>query len=69
MYRAYDVTVRKEDREKADMILEQYDVDEITCSETSHSDGSSTITYWIRPYLCEDVDDIINEFKQANILI
>ena len=68
-FRAYDVKIRKEDREKADAILEQHDVDEITCSEEKDSDGSATITYWIRPYLCEDVDIIMNEFVTAGIQI
>ena len=69
MYRAYDVTVRKEDRDMAITILELHDVDEIECSEEKQRDGSIAITYRIRPYLCEDIDDIVNEFKQNGIQI
>ena len=69
MYRAYDITIRKEDRTKVDAILEQYDVDDITYSEEKHSDGSVTITYWIRPYLSIDIDDIVNGLKQNGIQI
>ena len=69
MYRTYDVKIREEDRTRADAIFENHDVDEITCSETKNSDGATTITYWIRPYLCEDFEDIVNDLKLAGIQI
>ena len=64
LYRAHDITIRKEDQAKADAILEQHDVDEITCEY-----GSTRITYWIRPYLCEDIDDIMKDFKDNGIQV
>lgn len=68
LYQATDIKIRKEDRAKADKILEQHDVDEITCSEGNDGDFR-TVTYWIRPYLSEDIDDIVKDFRDNGIQV
>lgn len=68
LYQAHDITIRKEDQAKADKILEQHDIDEITCSE-GNDGGCRTVTYWIRPYLSEDIDDIVKDFRDNGIQV
>jgi hypothetical protein len=71
MYRAYDVKIKKEDRKKADEILWQHwsngDIDGITVNDGRSIDGIETIVYWIRPYIYEDLETIMDEFEQAGI--
>lgn len=68
MYRVYDVTIRKEDSEKAEKILVQHwndgDIDDMHVRIQS-----KTVTYWINPYIYEDFETIKNEFKLAGIQI
>lgn len=72
-YRVHDVKIRKSDRNKADAILwEHYDkgdLDDFTVDVIVHKDrdGNDVITYRIKPYIYEDLETIINEFKQAGI--
>jgi hypothetical protein len=75
-YRVHNVTIRKEDRDKADAIIEKHylagDIDEVyTEKRAAHVDGEliMTVSYWISPYICEDLQIIIDEFKQEGIQI
>lgn len=72
MYQAHDVCIRKEDREKADAILDSHyqtgDIDD-TQEVWETRDGVETITYHIHPYIYEDFEAIIQEFKQAGIQV
>ena len=71
MYQVHNVTIQKEDQEKADAILysHQYDYDDIHVGEDVDSEGNRTITYWIKPYIYEDFEDIVNEFKENGIRV
>jgi hypothetical protein len=72
-YQAYNVLMRKEDQAKADAILEKHwmagDIDVITTNVRENSDGSAKVEYWISPYICEDLDVIVDEFKLVGIHI
>lgn len=72
-YQVHTVTILKEDREKADAILEKHwmmgDIDAITTNEEKGTDGCIKIIYWISPYICEDLGVIENEFKQEGIRV
>ena len=70
LYQKYSITVKAEDRAKADDILAKHwfagDLDDV--GGTTHKNSSGfVITYWIRPYLYEDYEAILNEFKEAGI--
>lgn len=71
MYQVHSVTIQKEDREKADAILysHQYDYDDIREDGSVDSQGNCTITYWIKPYIYEDFETIVNEFKENGIRV
>lgn len=75
LYRAHSVTIRKEDEDKADKILcEHYqkgDLDDHTIDPIHNKDreGNVTSTYWIKPYIYEDFETIVNEFKEAGIQV
>jgi hypothetical protein len=72
-YRVHNVVIPKADRVKADLILEKHwmkgDIDAITCDSVPRSNGETTIAYWIAPYLCEDLQIIVDEFKQEGIRV
>ena len=69
MYRVYDVKIQKEDQVKADDILLKHwnagDIDAIS----SDNRENGIVTYWINPYIYEDLETIKNEFKLAGIQI
>ena len=71
MYQVHSVTIRKEDEAAADLILHEYrwDYDDIRTTVDQHSDGSTTVTYWIKPYIYEDFEAIVNEFKDVGIQV
>lgn len=73
-YQRYTVTVRTNDRSKADAIIDKHDqlceFDELVwSSEHKEVDGSITITYRVAPIIYEDLEKIIDEFKQNGILV
>ena len=73
MYRVHNVTIRKEDQNKADDILMKHwmmgDIDAIKSNEDRDSDGTIKVIYWISPYICEDLEINTNEFIQAGIQV
>ena len=72
-FQVHDVKIRKDDREKADAILWKHydkgDLDDVTVDVIIHQDrdGNDVITYRIAPYLYEDFETIVKEFKEAGI--
>lgn len=70
-YQKYSVTIKAEDRTKADDILLKHwyagDLDDVGGTMHKNSDGGWAVTYWIRPYIYEDYEAILNEFKEAGI--
>lgn len=76
MYRVHSVTILAEDCDKADVILEKHyrmgDIDEVSTEDRVDKNGDELvrfITYWIRPYIYDDFETIVNEFKQEGIRI
>ncbi len=71
MYRVYCVNVRKEDQDMAETILRahwlQGDIDSTVVNEQKNSNGSVVVSYWIGPYVYEDLLAIMNEFKLKGI--
>lgn len=67
-YRVRDITIWKEDSNKAETILEKYRrnnyFDDMRIESRKH-----TVVYWLNPYLYEDLDIIIGEIKEAGIQI
>ena len=70
MYRAHDVTIRAKYREVADAILVKHndDIDDIAITAQRNCYGEPMVTYWIAPYIYEDFENIVNEFREAGIL-
>ena len=71
-YQKYSVTIEAKDRAKADDILMKHwytgDLDDVGgTTHPKNSGGGFVITYWIRPYIYEDYEAILNEFKEAGI--
>jgi ABC-type transport system substrate-binding protein len=68
-YRVYDVKIRREDLVKAEKILLKHwnngDIDAMRCDNNSGDE----VTYWINPYVYEDLEEVVNEFKQAGIQV
>lgn len=71
MYRVHSVTIQKEDEAAANLILHdhEYDYDDIRVTSENTSDGTATITYWIKPYIYEDFEKIVNEFEENGIRV
>ena len=71
MYQVHNVTIYKDDKSLADKIIyaHQFDYDDIRESVQRNHDGNDTITYWIKPYIYEDFEVIVNEFKQNGIRV
>lgn len=76
MYRVHNVTIRADDRDKADAILEKHyhigNIDATVIADGVTKDGGeliSTVCYWISPYIYDDFERIVNEFKQEGIRI
>ena len=71
MYRVHSIKILAIDRPKADNILTKHihDIDDIQISARKNSNGVSEATYWIKPYIYEDLEAIKNEFEQAGIWI
>ena len=69
MYRVYDVKIRKEDRKRAEKILLKHwndgDIDAMRADDRE----KESVTYWIEPYVYEDLETIISEFKEAGIQV
>lgn len=69
MYRIHDVKIQRADLDKADEILLKHwfngDIDTMTTDRRE----KNTVTYWIRPYIYEDLENIKNEFKLVGIQI
>ena len=69
MYRVYSVTIRKEDLSKAELILlKHWNNGDIDAMRTDNRQVNE-VTYWINPYIYEDLENIKNEFKLAGIQI
>lgn len=72
-YRVHSITVRKEDQFKADEIInEHWDLGELDDARYEvhwNSDGTSTVTYWLNPYVYEDFEAIKKEFQEAGIVL
>lgn len=69
MYRVYNVTIRRNDLVKAEKILLKHwndgNIDAMRCDNNSGDE----VTYWINPYIYEDLENIMNEFKQVGIQV
>ena len=68
MYRFHIVKIRREDVEKAEKILTEHD----EIGDIHHINVEvrpEAITFWIAPYIYEDFEKIIDEFKLAGIQI
>lgn len=68
MYRFHNVKIRREDVEKAEKILTEHDA----IGDIHHINVEvrpDAISYWIAPYIYEDLETIKNEFKLAGIQI
>ena len=65
------IKIKRCDREKADAILlkhwEDGDIDANSVGEINGSDYLNTTTYWLHLYCSEDLDIIINEFRENGI--
>ena len=75
-YRVYNITIHADDRDKADVILEKHyhagDIDEMRAEDGVIKDNGElvrTVSYWISPYICDDLGVIVNEFKQEGIRV
>lgn len=72
-YQVHTVTIRKEDYGKADEILEKHymmgDIDDIKVDEYTESDGTTKVNFRISPFIYEDLQTIISEFKQSGIQV
>ena len=70
MYRGYDVTISGKNRDEANAIIKKHidagDIDKIYTMR-GYADGS--ITYHIKPYIYEDFEKIVSEFKEAGIQV
>ena len=67
-YRAHRIKVRKEDSKKAEMILEKYQR-KIYFDDILFWGDSNTVTYCLYPYISDDLEEVLNEFKQAGIQV
>ena len=67
-YRVHSIKVRKEDSEKAEMILDKYQKKNYF-DDIRYLGDSNTVIYWFNPYLSDDIDTIMDEFKEAGIQI
>ena len=71
LYQKHSVTIKVEDRTKADDIITRHwhkgDLDDAGGTMHQNSAGERMITYWIAPYIYEDYEAILNEFKEAGI--
>lgn len=73
MYQVHSITIREEDEAIANVILNihrwDYDEDELRIEHGRHRDGVSVVTYWIKPYIYDDFETILSEFKDNSILV
>lgn len=68
MYRFHNVKIMREDVEKAEKILTVHD----EIGDIHHINVEvrpDAISYWIAPYIYEDLEKIVDEFKLAGIQI
>ena len=67
-YRVYSITVWKEDSNKADAIIKKYRennyFDDMHVENRSH-----TVVYWLNLHVSDDLEKIINKFKEAGIQV
>ena len=74
MYKGYYITVRTDNRYRVDAILDRHDrlgeIDRIdsVCGQRN-ADGTVSITYRIAPYIYEDLEAIMDEFKRKGIRV
>lgn len=72
-YQRQYVSILAEDYEKADKILMKHwnsgDIDNIGGTRQKRNNGGDIIAFWIAPYVYEDFETIVNEFKEAGIQI
>jgi hypothetical protein len=45
------------------------EIDDFRISAQKNSNGGYTTTYWIKPYIYEDLERITDEFKQNGIQV
>ena len=73
LYRKYCVRIQEKDRDKANSIIKMHwnrgDIDDVSRTRQENHDGGVIITYWIRPYVYEDFESIVEEFKEAGIQV
>jgi hypothetical protein len=73
LYQSHVVAIPKEDHKKADEILHKYwmrgDIDLVTYTEKKNRDGVVATVFRISPYIYEDFEAIVNEFKQEGIRV
>lgn len=72
-YRSHVVAILKEDCKKAEEILQKHwmqgNIDLVTYTEKKNSDGVVATVFRISPYIYEDFEAIVNEFKQEGIRV
>lgn len=73
LYQVHSITIREEDEATANVILNihrwDYDEDELRVEHGHHRDGVRVVTYWIKPYIYDDFETILSEFKDNSILV
>lgn len=69
MYRIYDVKIHRGNRDMADKILSKHWYDGDIDTMTTDLREKDAVTYWIAPYVYEDLETIKNEFQLAGIQI
>lgn len=77
MYRVHEIKIRKEDYAEANAILLKHellgDIDEMDWDEynakTMEGTNEAYVVYRIRPFIYEDYETIVKEFKEAGIQV
>lgn len=70
MYRLHDVTINGKYRDEANTIIKKHiDAGDIDKIYAARDYVKGNITYWITPYIYEDLETIMDEFKEAGIQI
>ena len=73
MYRGYMITIEQKDLSKAMDIILKYDtngdLDKISRHVSGGKPGNLKITFKLHPYIYEDFEKIVSEFKEAGIQV
>ncbi len=65
-YRVHSITIWKEHSNKAETILEKYNS---YFDDMYIESRSNTVVYWLNPYVYEDFETVVNEFKENGIQV